>query len=221
MEGAVRVTRAREKKRRVDEGIPDEPPKPKRQTLGQYLAEEREKITNELQEKDKVNNYEMYSLYNKEDVIKTFNAENIPCLAGQSYKSADEGPQLVFLTLETGPHPKTFTHLCNNSSLIWNIASLKISHSQQLFGVPNVVMLFVRGKHISGTEKEKEGMYKYIGLVGVQSTSSGSSNGIGTPYIHLEVRFVFDYVLTKAELAEFGEHVMKCKKNRYGCSLCN
>ncbi len=46
-----RVTRAREKQRREEAGIPADPPKPKRQTLGKYLADEREKEKDALLEK--------------------------------------------------------------------------------------------------------------------------------------------------------------------------
>jgi hypothetical protein len=40
----VRLTRSSDRKRKIDEGLPlEDAPKPKHQTLGQHLAEERER----------------------------------------------------------------------------------------------------------------------------------------------------------------------------------
>ena len=69
-----RVTRSREKKRKIEEGIPEEAPKPKIQTLGQYLQDEREKIAENLLEDETIAHYEGFSNYSKEEVIKEFDA---------------------------------------------------------------------------------------------------------------------------------------------------
>lgn len=230
MEGAAepvagtRVTRAREKKRRLDEGIPEDPPKPKIQTLGKYLADEREKIATELQQDEDVADYEQFANYEKNDVLARLNAQAVDKFKGQLYSTGEEhkGTRLVFLTFATGEHPKNFTHICNNTTIKWNLQDLKISSSHYHFGLPDVAMVFVRGKHVEGTTAIGN-MYKYLGLVGLQSISSGSGDGSYTSesYIYLQATFVFDYVLTKKELALFGNNIMKCKKNKYGSSLCN
>jgi hypothetical protein len=222
-----RVTRSREKKRKIEEGT-EEAPKPKIQTLGQYLQDEREKIAENLLEDETIAHYEAFSNYSKEEVIKEFDAI-ADQYADQLYQAQKGESQIVFLNLETGDHPKTFTHICNNISLIWNLQSLCIPARCPLFRAPDVVMLFVRGDYVEGTEDNPD-QYKYLGLIGIQSLSSGpasdavsrstvSKGGVGYS-IHYQVRFVFDHVFSRKELTLFGNNVMKCKKNRYGASLC-
>jgi hypothetical protein len=207
-------TRSREKKRKLEEGIPEEEPKPKMQTLGQYLWEEREKEANELQEKEEVQELEPFQDYDKDEIIQKFGGQKREEFDGVVYDGKEV--KMVFLTLEYGEHPKTFTHLCNNSCLIWNLQKYDLPSTARLFGIPSVVLLFVRGKFVEGTT-ENGNMYKYLGPTGIQSTSSGNVNGT---YKYLETRFVFNYVLSRKELALFGDNLMKCKKNKYGCSLC-
>mmetsp|Transcript_13197 Transcript_13197/g.13673 ORF Transcript_13197/g.13673 Transcript_13197/m.13673 type:complete len:83 (-) Transcript_13197:37-285(-) len=81
--------------------------------------------------------------------------------------------------------------------------------------------MFVRGQYVEGTTTTSNN-YKCLGLIGVQSTSGHMRGGvIGAPHIYLRVTFVFDYFVTRKELeTQFGENVMKCKKNKYGCSIC-
>jgi hypothetical protein len=170
-------------------------------------------MTESVSESEKIQAYEPYQNYKKETVIESLKAIKDERLLEQFYNGNDEigrNVNLVFLTLQTGDHPKEFTHLCNNSSLKWNIKSLNISSSSQLMSVPNIAMLFVRGKNVEGTSERSE-EYKYLGLIGVQSLSSGP-NKEGT-YIY--------YVVTRKELEWFGDNLMKCKKNKYGCALCN
>jgi hypothetical protein len=214
MEQAGRVTRSREKKRRLDEGIPEDQPKPKYQTLGQYLMEERLEMTGKLEEKTKVAEHEAWSNYEKNDIVQAFHATPVSGFRDQYYLG-DDDTKLIFLTLETGAHPKEFTHLCNNASLVWNVKDLMLKSLDM--SIPNVVMLFVRGEFVEGTTKTGS-TYKYLGLVGIQSTSSGNCGDDG--YRCLQVRFVFDYLLTRNELQVFGGNLMKCKKNKYGHSLC-
>lgn len=221
-----RTTRSREKRQREEAGLPAEDPKPpKRQTLGQYLAEEREKEAEALLEHDLVSNYEPFQNYRKGDVLAQFQAEEVdPVFQGQYYNATnlEDGPRLLFLTLQTGDHPKNFTHFCNNTSLKWHLKPLRILSSKVHFRLPSVVMLFVRGEFVEGTSLNSE-EYKFVGIVGCQSVSSSHSveGKYDSPYIYIDGTLVFDYVLSRADLAHFGNNVMKCKKNRYGCSLCN
>lgn len=208
-------TRSREKKRKLDEGIPEEEPKPKMQTLGQYLWEEREKEANALEEKEDVQDLEQFQDYDKAEMIQKFGGQKREQFDGIVYDGKDA--ILVFLTLEYGDHPKTFTHLCNNAGLKWNLQKYSLPSNSSLFGIPSVVLLFVRGKFVEGTT-ETGNMYKYLGPTGIKSISSGNVNGT---YKYLEVSFTFNYVLSRKELALFGDNLMKCKKNKYGCSLCN
>jgi hypothetical protein len=220
-----RSTRSREKRQREEAGLPAEDPKPKRQTLGQYLADEREKEAEALLEHDLVSNYEPYQNYRKGEVLAQFQAEEVnPVFQGQYYNATnlEDGPRLLFLTLQTGDHPKNFTHFCNNTSLKWHLKPLRILSREFHFRLPSVVMLFVRGQFVDGTSLDSE-EYKYVGIVGCQSVSSSHSveGKFDSPYIYIDGRLVFDYVLSRADLAHFGDNVMKCKKNRYGCSLCS
>lgn len=209
------MTRSRERKRKIDEGIVDPPPPPKYQTLGQYLMEEREKETNQLLEKPLIDGYEQFEVYNKNAVVEAFQATKVEKFRGQLFETGETHDQMkiVFITLQTGENPKTFTHLCNHTSLVWNIKDLNVSSREHTFNVPSVVMLFVRGKYIPGTSLEGN-EYKYLGLIGIQSLSSDGST-------YNEVKFVFDYVLSRKEIdTHFGENCIRCKKNKYGSALC-
>lgn len=231
-----RVTRASERKRRMEDGggadLPDnDPPKPKRQTLGQHLQEEREKMVDKLEADQTVRKYVPYSNYEKSEVVGEFQAREVTLFQGQLFESP-RGLKLIFLTLRTGPNPKTFTHFCNNISLKWNLKDLKIGSSRYQFKLPDVVMLFVRGEHVEGTDLESTS-FKYVGLVGLKSVSSSRDDSgggrtissplnsvIGGEYILIEASLGFDYVLSKKDLSHFGANVMRCKKNRFGSSLC-
>jgi hypothetical protein len=218
-----RATRSQEKKRRLDAGLEDVPKKPKQQTLGQVLAEERENITQKLEGDERIASLKQYEVYDKHDILQRFNANDSNTLPGQLYQATPVDPQsdplnIVFLTLQTGPFPKNLTHFCNNTSLRWHIKGLNIHTNVTIFSpIPTVVALFVRGEHVQGTAIDGEG-FLFVGLVGVQAVSSGSNED--NRFVYYDVRFVFDYSLSKKELAIFGDNVMKCKKNRYGCSLC-
>lgn len=230
-----RSTRASELKRKLDaEEVVEEQPKLKIQTIGQYLADEREKQAEQLtKENDLVNEYQNFEVYNKNDVIEAFHVVNVEAFKGQLFRTepiteetAGKGekasPQLLFLTLRTDQRPSLCTHWCNNASLRWHIANLNISPKNFSFSLPDVVMLFVRGEHVPGTSLTSD-TYKYMGLVGVQSVSSGSkdNNYSADSYIYLDVRLVYDCVLSRNEILQhLGENNLKCKKNKYGCSLC-
>lgn len=214
-------TRRRSQRRRnLVEGKTFDSPKEKSMTLGQHLHQERERAAEELMESDALSKYETFVNYEREDVIRDLSLEEAPGFRGQLYFTSIDSKQaaVLFIPLSVGSHPKSFSHICNSSSLQWNLERMHIP-SSSMFGLPNVVLVFVRGQHLKDISSTGT-MYKCLGLVGVQSISSGSS-GIGKPYEYRGVTLVFDYVIRKKELEEqFGENVMKCKKNRYGCSLC-
>lgn len=222
----MRTTRASEKRRRIEAGIPDDPPKEKRMTLGQHLAEERAKEAEEILHNDKISQFEVFQDYKKDDVITLLEAtaEQEDLFRGQLYHG--EYTNIVFLDLQTGEHPKSFTHICNGSTVTWNLKELDVESSRYSFRLPAVYMVFVRGEHVDGTSDENK--YKYLGLIGLQSVSSGPKDGYASvlsgrsasPYIYLTATFTFEYVLSKKEQQLFGMNLMRCKKNKYGASLC-
>jgi hypothetical protein len=217
----MRTTRASEKRRRIESGIPDDPPKEKRMTLGQLLAEERAKEAEEILQDDKISHYEPYNDYRKSSVISFLEAaaEEEQLFHGQLYRS-DRDVNIVFLDLETGDNPKTFTHLCNGSTLKWNLKQFSIESSRYRFKLPAVYMVFVRGAHVEGARIDGD-VYKYLGLIGLQSVSSGKKDySQPGPHMYLEATFTFEYVMSKKEQALFGGNLMKCRKNKYGASLC-
>jgi hypothetical protein len=180
-------------------------------TLGQHMHQARERITDELMESDAISKYETFVNYEKEEVLRDLSLEERPGFRGQLYYTPS-GPKqaaVLFIPLSVGAHPKSFSHICNSSSLQWNLEKMKLS-SSSMFGLPNVVLVFVHGQHLEGLPKPSTGtLFKCLGLLGVQSMSLNRAT------------LVFDYVIRKKELEEqFGANVMKCKKNRYGCSLC-
>lgn len=59
-----RSTRSNTKKRQIEEGIVD-PPKQKRITLGQHLADLREEESEMLLKNDDISKYEPFQIYNK------------------------------------------------------------------------------------------------------------------------------------------------------------
>jgi hypothetical protein len=221
---ATRATRSNEKKRKIDEGILEEP-KEKIMTLGKYLALERQAEEEKLLESVELNQYDALENYSKEQVLADLKATEVnPSIYfDHDYyeikditgRNSEKSTKILFLTLKTGEHPKDFTHFCNSSSMKWNLKHYHISS----FGpaLSNMCMVFVRGEHTAGTSLTSD-VFKYLGLVGVQSTSSGS-NGKGVHEL-IEVTLVFDYVINRKDMV-FGNDVMKCKKNRYGCSLCH
>jgi len=212
----MRTTRSQEKKRKQDEGIV-EPPKEKRQTLGQYLdgvrAEEAENI---LQTNPLVDSYETLRNYDKASVISEFNAHLVEGGShfGDGFYECEDGLKIIFLTMQTGDHPKTFSHICGNSCLKWNLASeYRVPTSDFHFGIPAVYLVFIRGEHVQGTTKKSK-EYKCLGLMGFGSMSSSQG-------FYLSATLLFDYVISRKEMeAHFGDNVMKCKKNKYGCTLC-
>lgn len=132
----------------------------------------------------------------------------------QYYTSNDV--KAVFITLKTGEYPSKFSHLCNNTSLKWNLAELHITTSNFHFSTPCVYMLFVRGEYVSETSLSSNA-YRYLGVIG---TKSVSSQRVGESYEYDDVTFVFDYSLSRKDLQLFGNNLMHCKKNKYGSSLC-
>lgn len=188
-----------------------DPPKEKYQTLGNYLAEQRDEQADVLLEDEKVAAYEMMANYNKQDIIEDLQlTENEP-FAGQYFTNRD-GLRVIFITLETGAHPKTYSHICNGSTAKWNLKNLNLSSIHASISLPSVCMLFVRGEHVKDAPKSGN-IYKYLGLQGILSSSSDANQVT-------QITFSFDYVLSKKDLAELGAHVTKCVKNRYGATLC-
>lgn len=217
----MRATRSSEKKRKQDEGIPEAEPKPKIMTLGKHLALIREKEEEELLENDAIAKYEQFSDYEKDTVVADLAATEVNSKKFPEHNffvsaCGDKNTNILFLTLETGDHPKNFTHFCNNSSLKWHLADLHLASSDLRVAIPGVFMVFVRGEHVQGTTKTSN-TYKYLGLVGLQSMCSGS---VGSKHEYLYATLIFDYNLSRKELELFGDNVMRCKKNKYRCSLC-
>jgi hypothetical protein len=213
--------RRSQRRKNLEEGKTFDPPKEKSMTLGQHLQQERDRAAEELMESDALSKYETFVNYEKEDVINDLSLEERPGFRGQLYftPSGPKQAAVLFIPLSVGAHPKLFSHICNSSSLQWNLEKMHIS-SSSTFGLPNVVLVFVCGQHLEGISSSTGTLFKCLGLLGVQSISSGPS-GPGKPYQYRGVTLVFDYVIRKKELEEqFGGNVMKCKKNRYGCSLC-
>lgn len=217
----MRSTRSNEKKRKQDEGIVDEP-KAKSMTLGKYLALERQAEEEKLMENEGVAKFEQFTNYSKDAVVAEMAATEVDgaLFRDNNYYTSPTGDdvKILFLTLETGDHPKDFTHFCNNTSLRWSLQHLKIDSMNYFMKTPSVLMLFVRGEHVAGTTATSD-EYKYVGLAGVQSIASGTL-GTGSKHYYLYARLIFDYALSRNELLMFGENVIKCKKNKYGCSLC-
>jgi hypothetical protein len=215
-------TRRSQRRQNLAEGRTVDPPQEKSMTLGQHMHQVRERVTKELLESDAISKYETFVNYEKEEVLHDLSLEERPGFHGQLYYTPP-GPKqaaVLFIPLSVGAHPKSFSHICNSTSLQWNLEKMKLS-SSSMFGLPNVVLVFVHGQHLEGLPEPSNGtLFKCLGLLGVQSLSSGSA-GPGRPHEYIRATLVFDYVIRKKELEEqFGANVMKCKKNRYGCSLC-
>lgn len=213
-------TRRSQRKKNIMNGEPIDPPKEKSMTLGQHLFQERMKATQLIEENhdNPINNYEVFVNYDKNEVIKDLNLEEMDGFSHQFYYTPNYQVAVLFIPLSTGPNPKSFSHICNNSSLQWNLQSMHIARSTHFFNLPDVVLVFIQGQYIEGMSlTSSPSLYKCLGLVGVKSVSSG-----GDPHEYIRVTLVFDYVISRKELLEqFGENVMKCKKNKYGASLCN
>jgi hypothetical protein len=220
----ARLTRSNERKGKVDEGISlENPAKRKNQMHRQHIAEDRVRMTNSGTS-EKIQAYERFQNYKRRSIIQCFEAIEDERFLDQFYQGNDENGRnvnLIFLTLQTGSHPKQFTHLCNSSSLKWNIKSLNIPSSDELIPTLTKVMLFVRGKHVEGTNEKRE-EYKYLGLTNIQSLSSGPNKDVTYmyTYVYNVVTLMFDDKLLRKELEWFGDNLMKCKKNMYGCVLC-
>lgn len=217
----MRPTRSSARKRKQDEGIVDEP-KAKVMTLGKHLALQRQEEEEKLLENEGVSKYEQFANYSKEAVVADLAATEVDSalFRDNNYYASPTGDdvKILFLTLETGEHPKDFSHFCNNASLRWSLQHLKIDSLKYFMKTPSVLMLFVRGQHVEDTTSTSD-EYKYVGLAGVQSIASGMLDN-GTKHYYLYVRLIFDYALSRNEMLMFGDNVMKCKKNKYGCSLC-
>lgn len=211
--------RSERNKKKVEGGGNEEPEKKKCRTIGQYLFQEREEKVKEIDDTNILSDYEVFQNYNKDDVITNLHLDEVPNFNQQLYKTPTFS--VVFLSLSTGVHPKEFSHICNNKNVQWNLKDFEIPFSDTSFHLGNVILLFVQGEFIEGAPKTSN-IYKCLGLVGVESTSAGSKNNVlGNPYVYLRATFVFDYVISRKELeTQFGLNVMKCKKNKYGCSIC-
>lgn len=213
--------RSSQRRKNLAEGRTFDPPKEKSMTLGKYLHQEREKTTQMIEEThDDINKYEVFVNYDKIEVINDLNLVEEDGFAHQLYHTPDRQVAVLFIPLSVGSHPRTFSHICNNSSMQWNLEKMHIPTSTH-FGLPNVVLVFVHGQHLEGMSlTSPKSLYKCLGLVGVQSTSSGALR-TGQRYEYIRATLVFDYVINRKELIEqFGDNVMKCKKNKYGTSLC-
>jgi len=140
------------------------PPKKRNITLGQHLLEEREEEAENILKLEAINKYEIFSNYKKPDVLSSLGATEMEGMKGTRYTCPNHNDtKIVFLSLETGPNPSQFTHICNNSCLIWNLKSLCLPEAPT-----GVQMVFVRGEHVEGCTKDGED-YKYLGLVGTLS----------------------------------------------------
>eukprot|EP01040_Poterioochromonas_malhamensis_P000505 gene505-538_t len=206
----------RSKKAKVDDGTPKPSPKPRKETIGEHLKRERKRETKEVIGKPLIQEYEAFQTYEKETVLQSFQGSSkVEKFQDQLYEtSEDHGKvKLVFLTLQTGSNPETFSHLCNNSSLVWNLRDLNLKTGEFHFSLPSVAMVFVRGEFIPGTSLESTS-YLYLGVIGLHSVMSSNCN-------YLEARFVFDEVLTRYAINEyFGANCLRCKKNKYGVAIC-
>jgi hypothetical protein len=215
--------RRSQRRKNLVEGTTFDPPKEKSMTLGQHLFREREKKTNELS--DLVSKFEAFENYNKAEVIAELALEEKAGFDEELFYTSDKQLAVLFIPLSTSTPCRRTSHICNSSSLQWNLESKRLSTSTH-FGLPNVVLVFATGQHLKDLSPLKRAassaQYKCLGLVGVQSVSSGSRGGvIGQPSEYIRATLVFDYLIPKRELEEqFGDNVMRCKKNRYGCSLC-
>jgi hypothetical protein len=225
----MRSTRSATKRKADAEGHVQEKNTKQPRTLGEVMALEREKASETLETNKKVSKYEMFKNYTKDEVINEFNAtepkpKEISFFASlfgkkinlnsQVYVAEVGGTRLnmYFLTLGTGKKPSTFTHMCNAEKITWNVSDLNLDHTtfSALELTTNAGMVFVRGQHVKGTTYDE---YKYMGLLGTQATTI--SNNV------VCVKFVIDMKITRKELAEqMGENVLKCKKNRWGATLC-
>ena len=197
-----------------------EEPKPKMMTLGKHLALERQAEEEQLLKNESVSQFEQFENYDKDTVVNVLSAVEVNSTLFHDHDfymaTGPDTPKIIFLTLKTGENPKSFTHFCNNTSMKWNLEHLHIPHNAYHFGLPGVVMVFARGEFVEGTHLASD-KYKYLGIVGVQSVSSGNANGT---YEYLSATLIFDYSLSRKELELFGKNIIKCKKNKYGCSLC-
>jgi hypothetical protein len=218
---AVEQCRRSQRRKNLIEGTTIDPPKEKSMTLGQHLFQEREKKTNELLANELISQYETFENYDKAEVIARLCLEEKEGFNGELYYTADKQLAVLFIPLSTATPAKRTSHICNSSSLQWNLESMRLASSSH-FGLPNVVLVFATGQHLKGLSLPPPSLYKCLGLVGVQSISSGSRGGVlGQPSEYIRATLVFDYSIRKRELEEqFGDNVMRCKKNRYGCSLC-
>jgi hypothetical protein len=199
-------------KRKADGNALVSPPKEKMITLGAHLAKERAAAEEVLLKDDTVAQFEPLTHHNKLEVIAAFGAEMMDPEKNHHFRdvlyAAADGVKILFLTLQTEGRPQELTHVCNNSHLSWNLRGSK----RLQCGVPSSFMIFVRGEFVEGTSLTGD-EFLCLGVLGIQSTSM-DSDGL------LCATFIFDYQITKKEMLVFGDNCLKCKKNRYGCSLC-
>jgi hypothetical protein len=214
--------RRSERRRKIDEGIVD-PPKEKRMTIGAYLLKERTEQTEELSSSDTISKYETFTNYEKDEVVTDLGLEEVSGFCQQLYHSEKHHLKVLFIPLRTGPHPKDFSHICNNSSLQWYLRDMRVTDNNGFLALGNVFLVFIQGDHIEGLTRSAANYYKCLGLIGVQSVSSGRRDYTDpqSRYECIRATLVFDYVISRKEMEQqFGGNVMKCKKNKYGCSIC-
>eukprot|EP01117_Protostelium_nocturnum_P010610 TRINITY_DN3815_c0_g1_i2.p2 TRINITY_DN3815_c0_g1~~TRINITY_DN3815_c0_g1_i2.p2 ORF type:complete len:219 (+),score=67.00 TRINITY_DN3815_c0_g1_i2:958-1614(+) len=215
---ATRTTRSKSKRENADKPAEESDKKQKNMTLGQHLFLTREEDTNAILEDDQVSAYEVFSNYGKQKVIEELNAveEDSGKFGGQIYVSKRTGKEdliIRFLNLKKSGIPDHITHMCNAEKIKWNLEDLNLNYVGNNVNT-GVGMLFVRGEDVKDTNEIPE-TYKYMGLVGTQGLSSDGGK------MH-SLTLIIDYVISRKELAEqFGGNVLKCKKNRYGATLCS
>ena len=173
------TTRAGEKKRKESLGIADfVPTKEKWQTIRQHLAILRKEEEELILANADVSNIETFATHSKAHIINHLQAQPVANnkFCNQFYITSDQ-VKIAFVTLEVTSPCKSKTHLCNNSSLQWNLESLHLTSRDYEFEIPDVFMVFARGDHVSGTwikdELQDGDSYMYLGLVGLQTVSSG------------------------------------------------
>jgi len=102
------------------------------------------------------------------------------------------------------------------------LSCYNIPNNYHLSQFPEVWLVFVRDEYVEGTSINSS-QFKCLGLMGVKSIVSTTSRSQSNEYESQlsECILSFDYIISKKEMINsFGNNVMKCKKNKYGFSLC-
>lgn len=207
------MPRTRAKRRAEADELPADPTPPKRQTLGQFLLEERQDVIENAQEED----LEPFQVYEKEQVIADRQAEESDpdndVFKGVLY-TTEGGTNLLFLTLPSQGRPSEMTHICNKSTLKWNTRGVGNEGGNK---IPSVALIFVRGAFVQETTLTSD-KYLYLGTKGRGSMRIYTvADGPAVVTFHLDD----DLKIGKKQLELLGKNCLKCKKNRYGATLCS